>query len=470
MYNRPILINKEGSVSMKYEYPKAVSLDSQYNAIPVGYWGNTTPGTTSPGIPIYHLTTANALNQLVGYVKFINGSNGTVLYRGQVEDHGSLLPSGCRPSSTAVSDEVITRICADNDMMKFFKLNDSAIDGWKQYQSVIIESALQHYGANTYCMDFVDNHWCALWFGLYKFNNGRYFKRKDLDGYLYLYMYLADTNGPAVRGMYIGENTYTVDLRKALPSCFSRPSAQHGWIVRPKDRTTYSFDTSVVCVAKISVSDAAKWLGDGDLLSQENFFPDYDIDQAYNVFLQRQKRSGLYSSSNKELILPVKTIENYHIIKSILISPSGPIEEIMPIRSMIKHHTTGIVSNLLDLYKLLLHNGWSKETCAISLRSRWSELNPCLGQSDITALLVQKCFGGDIYHFKYSDRHHYFNKINGLIIDLTFHEAMDAPSSKYDTADKRSEKANPHKSKHRKRMERYELLIQNCQLRLIDIN
>ena len=84
-------------------------------------------------------------------------------------------------------------------------------------------------------------------------------------------MYLADTNGPVVRGMYIGENTYTVDLRKALPSCFSRPSAQHGWIVRPKDRTTYSFDTSVVCVAKISVSDAAKWLGDGDLLPFSQF-------------------------------------------------------------------------------------------------------------------------------------------------------------------------------------------------------
>ena len=455
---------------MKYEYPKAVALDSQYNANPEGYWGNTAPNSTSPAIPIYYLTTANALNQLVGYVKFINGSNGTVLYRGQVKDYGSLLPSGCRPDGTAVSDEVITCICADNDMMNFFKLNDPAVDGWKQYQSVIIESALQHYGANTYCMDFVDNHWCALWFGLYKFDNGCYYKRTDLDDFLYLYMYLADTNGPAIRGIYIGESTYTVDLRKALPSCFSRPSAQHGWIVRPKDRINFSFDSSVVCVAKISVSDAANWLGDGELLSQKNFFPDYDIDQAYNVFLQRQKRSGIYSASKRDIILPIETIENYHFIKSILVSPDDSIEDIMPIYSMIKHHTTGIISNLLDLYKLLLHKGWSKETCAISLRPRWSELNPCLGQSDITALLVQKCFGGDIYHFKCSDRHHYFNKINGTIIDLTYHEAMDAPRSKYDTADKRSEKANSHKSKHRRRMERYDLLIQNCQLQIIDSN
>lgn len=52
---------------MKYEYPKAVALDSQHNAKPEGYWGNTAPNSTSPAIPIYYLTTANALNQLVGY-------------------------------------------------------------------------------------------------------------------------------------------------------------------------------------------------------------------------------------------------------------------------------------------------------------------------------------------------------------------------------------------------------------------
>jgi len=27
---------------------------------------------------------------------------------------------------------------------------------------------LQHYGSSTRCMDFVDNHWIALWFGLYQ--------------------------------------------------------------------------------------------------------------------------------------------------------------------------------------------------------------------------------------------------------------------------------------------------------------
>ena len=92
--------------------------------------------------------------------------------------------------------------------------------------------------------------------------NSLYVKRKDTDGFLYIYMYLADTNGPCIRGMYIGEKTYTVDLRKALPSYFLRPAAQHGWVVRNHKRVECDYDDNVVCVAKILISDAAKWLGD----------------------------------------------------------------------------------------------------------------------------------------------------------------------------------------------------------------
>ena len=157
---------------MKLDYPKATSID---NAIPCGQWG-------ANNVPIYHLQSATALNQLVGYVKFKNGSNGTVLYRGQGRDHGTLPPSGCRGSTVAVSDAIISAASSDDSMVNFFQLSDPEISGWEKYKSVIIESALQHYGANTYCMDFVDNHWCALWFGLYKFKNGVYEKRTDKVG------------------------------------------------------------------------------------------------------------------------------------------------------------------------------------------------------------------------------------------------------------------------------------------------
>lgn len=180
----------------------------------VGFWPNGADETN--GVPIYHVDTFHDFNRIVGYAKFINSSFGTVLYRGQTKDYGSLVPSGARKGKKPIFESVIENICKDQLLYKFFQLNDSNIDGWKEYQKVIIESVIQHYGGNTFCMDFVDNHWCALWFGANQFESGHYYRRTDDDGYLYIYLYLADTNGSSVRGMYLGEDTYTVDLRKAM--------------------------------------------------------------------------------------------------------------------------------------------------------------------------------------------------------------------------------------------------------------
>ena len=438
---------------MKLEYPKATSID---DAIPCGYWGST-------NIPMYHLRTATALNQLVGYVKFKNGSNGTVLYRGQGEDYGTLSPSGCRPSSTAVSDDVIYAASSDDSMVNFFQLSDPEISGWDKYKSVIIESAFQHYGAQTYCMDFVDNHWCALWFGLYKFNNGTYSKRND-DEFLYLYMYLADTNGACIRGMYIGENTYTVDLRKALPSCFLRPAAQHGWIVRPKNREACTYDNNVVCVAKINVADAAKWLGEGELLSQDNFFPDYEIDQGYRVLLQRQKRSGILTNNKKPQILPPLTIANYHQHKSLFCT--SPHESL----SLSPHTSVTIdtkpILTIVDLYSILLKSGWQKDTCVSTLQPRWSERSPCLGHSGVTALIVQKCFGGDIYYFQTSNWNHYFNKISGKIIDLTYHEVDPKCFDRYEAATKIGESVQSQQRFYKSNEVSFKKILKNCKIKI----
>ena len=379
----------------------------------IGHW----PTTADPvdAVPMYHVTSPQAFNQLVGYAKFINGSNGTVLYRGQSKNHDSLLPSGARKGSSPVSDATIDEIRADDDIRKFFGLDGSDIKGWERYQSVLIESVLQHYGAHTYCMDFVDNHWCALWFGLYKFVNNQYIKRVGCDEKLYIYFYLADTNSACVRGMYIGEDTYTVDLRKALPSTFSRPSAQHGWIVRKHRREQCNYDDRVIGVVEINADDAAKWLGEGELLSQENFFPDYSYDQGYKVLLSRQMRSGVASKWTK--IMPVNTIRNYHYFMTFYTGKSGL--GIKP-RIEIKTNTGKTITNITDLYSLLLEKGWDKNTCVNE--SFWNEDNPVVGQSLATALLVQRCFGGEVHYFKYSNRTHHYNFIRGCYIDLTFEE------------------------------------------------
>lgn len=439
---------------MKLEYPKANSIT---NATICGQWGVN-------NVPVYLLKSATALNQLVGYVKFKNGSNGTVLYRGQGKDYNTLSPSGCRKKTSAVSDAIISAAADDDSMVNFFQLSDPDISGWDKYKSVIIESALQHYGASTYCMDFVDNHWCALWFGLYKFQNGTYSKRTDNDDFLYLYMYLADTNGSCIRGMYIGEDTYTVDLRKALPSCFLRPAAQHGWIVRQKTRTNCTYDSNVVCVAKIQVADAAKWLGEGELLSQDNFFPNYDIDQGYHILLQRQKRSGVSTKNQKPQVFPPLTVANYHYSKSIYSTNQDVLLSLRPICNV--NYEGQHINNIIDLYTVLLQKGWSNDTCVPNLQSTWSERNPCKGHSGITALLVKRIFGGEIYYFKYSNRNHYFNIISGVTIDLTCHEVETNCINKYESASMICDSNQAQKRFYKNNEQQYKQMLNNCKMKI----
>lgn len=277
------------------------------NAKSKGKWGHF-------DIPIFSVSTMHEFNQLVGYIKYQNASNGTVLYRGQPQDHGALKPSGNRGNG-CVPNELISELAKDKSFRHYLGLDSDEISGWKKYQEIIISAVLQHYGANTSCMDFVDNHWCALWFGMHSFNSRTrsYIRREDMEGSLYIYLYLADTNCASVHGLYLGEDTYTVDLRKALPSYFLRPASQHGWVVCGSDiEHSKDYAGNVLCVIEAKVGEADGWLGTGELLTAENFFPDYNIDDGYKVLLTKQKRSGVYKQNSK-LILPVDTVKNYHL-------------------------------------------------------------------------------------------------------------------------------------------------------------
>ncbi len=292
----------------------------------VKYWPNVVGN-----IPIYHAYTTHAFNRAVGYARFLNASSGTVLYRGQTNHYSSLLPSGARATGDAVGDQLLDELIKDEHLMKFFHLDRLEIKGWQQYQTLMVESILQHYGAKTYCVDFVDNHWCALWFGLYEFKNNHYHKR-NADEKLYVFLYVADTNGPCVQGMYIGSSTYTVDLRKALPSTFQRPASQHGWIVRNIDRKKEPMDSRIIGIIEVNVSDAEKWLGEGSLLSEENFFPCFTDDRGYKELLSVQTRSGLPSTKKK--ILPQNTICNYHF--SNLYYCKDNIDNLKPTKALTK--------------------------------------------------------------------------------------------------------------------------------------
>ncbi len=108
-------------------------------------------------------------------------NNEIVLYRGECNLHKSLSPSIVRTyDETQVATlEVVKRdLCKDNDFLRLLQIdNDNDV-----VNDLAIESLLQHYGAKTFCVDFVDNHWVALWFALNKYDsktNSYYPKEKD---------------------------------------------------------------------------------------------------------------------------------------------------------------------------------------------------------------------------------------------------------------------------------------------------
>jgi hypothetical protein len=61
----------------------------------------------------------------------------------------------------------------------------------------------------------------------------------------------------------------------------------------------------------------------------------------------------------------------------------------------------------------LLHS-WSLETSG-----QWLVSNPARGQCNVTALLINEFFGGEILKTPLAEGDHFYNRINGRRIDLT---------------------------------------------------
>jgi hypothetical protein len=71
----------------------------------------------------------------------------------------------------------------------------------------------------------------------------------------------------------------------------------------------------------------------------------------------------------------------------------------------------------IEELKEILLKVYDKSTVHSKWKSKWIKENPTYGQCVPTALLVQYYFGGDIY--KHDTELHYYNVIEGKIIDLT---------------------------------------------------
>lgn len=124
------------------------------------------------------------------------------------------------------------------------------------------------------------------------------------------------------------------------------------------------------------------------------------------------------------------------------------------------------VDSVITLYSLLLEKGWSKHTCANE--SFWDEENPVCGQSLATALLVQRCFGGEIFYFKYSNRTHHFNYIHGCYVDLAFEELDPSRRSNFPPETSVNLGFRPINT-YEKHYDKLKMLVENCGLTTIKL-
>lgn len=276
--------------------------------------------TISGVIPVYSIKSYHSLTQFIGYGKYINNQWGNVYLRGQTSLYnGCLSPSLLRRKIISGENQLVKEKAeaATSNTVKFSNINinhrfseykhqiNESLNGTQHFtgwNKDIIEPLLQHYGIKTHWIDIVDNIWVALWFALHKTSStiadGRkyihMFENDDDEyGYVLLIGCDAQDNNPYQAGVYKSTSTIMVDLRKAVPSFFLRPHAQHALMLRKRSSKYEDFmdyTDRIIGIAKIRVKDGLKWIGQTGLLSVQSLFPPPYYDTGYANLLNEYKK------------------------------------------------------------------------------------------------------------------------------------------------------------------------------------
>ena len=238
-------------------------------------------------INVYQIETVHDLTQFIGFGKYKNNKVGNVFLRGQTSLYdGSIIPSLYRGKTSldSITSKYDIRIKNIINTVKHFN----------KYDKLVFEPLIQHYGIKTPWIDVVDNVWVALWFALHQAKtltiNSReyvyYFDNKNEFSYIYLLASdaLQETDHS---GVYVGEETKLVDLRKSLPSFFLRPHAQHAYMLRKSEPYPADYSNLIVGVAKIPTRIGMKWLGNNEFLTLSSLFPASYFDSGYAVMLKQ---------------------------------------------------------------------------------------------------------------------------------------------------------------------------------------
>lgn len=81
----------------------------------------------------------------------------------------------------------------------------------------------------------------------------------------------------------------------------------------------------------------------------------------------------------------------------------------------------------LEELERIIKLSWSKDTCVSSLKNDWCDDKRSLGQCAVTSLIVNLYMGGKIMRCLSETGSHYYNLINGNIVDLTVSQFKNLP-------------------------------------------
>ena len=250
-----------------------------------------------PKEELLEVTTPHALARAVGYIKYAGNRDGLVLFRGQNQLYPSMLPSIFRGLKNA--GPMFNRIGAVKRYVEEVKAASGFLGNTPDYA---FEPLLQHYGIRTRWLDLVDNLWTALWFACQQARS-----TGELDQYLHFspsaseFAYVILLQGGAERldpkrpGVLVSDRTTVIDLRRAAPSTFLRPHAQHAMLMRRN-----AFDSAasmnmvefVIGVIRVRTALARSWLGTGELTSTHHVFPPPVYDDGYHSLLRSAPRGN----------------------------------------------------------------------------------------------------------------------------------------------------------------------------------
>jgi hypothetical protein len=280
--------------------------------------------TSEEELEVIRVESLTELIKLIGYLKYTY--NGAVFLRGQRRLHGStVVASRFRhaksPGERHSRARSIEKLIRANSSWSCNHAGHAALDcdeivraksGWlpRGAPRYVVEGLLQHYGLSTRWIDAVDNLWVALWFACHRFVRGDSYAhivresltrsvpqlKIDEDGapffdpsesFVYVLCLLVKGEGSEIqRGLIKHEDARIIDLRRAAPSFFTRPHAQHGLVLRPTDDDSSRID---YCAFEVSLHDALLWLGDGIAVSPYAMFPPASDDDGYRQLLDRKR-------------------------------------------------------------------------------------------------------------------------------------------------------------------------------------